>query len=207
MPTRKEQAALTRQKILTVTKTKISEDGYDNIRIVDIAKACNMSAGNFYNYYKSLDELFHEIDSIEFYESFDSLQTDNDLPVLTRIESYFHDWINLALNQYGSDYMYNWTQRYTTKTPLHNSDERVSLIVKHITNILKESVAKGELLPSAPADHIAYTIAFILFGCSAHFGITDDKESILQWSEYFYTSFIKPALTPYLTQVHIEKTE
>lgn len=198
MPTRKEQSALTRQKILTVTRAKISEDGYNNIRIADIAKACNMSAGNFYNYFKSINELFHEIDSVNFYESFDSLQADNDLPVFIRLKSYFCDWIDKALNQYGSDYMYNWTQRYTTKSPAHGSDERVTLIVKHITDILKESVSKGELLPSVPAENLAYTIAFTLFGCSAHFGITNDKESILQWSKYFCTSFIKPALIPYL---------
>ncbi len=198
MPTRKEQSALTRQKIIDVVEDKIRKEGYDNIRIVDIAKECHMSTGNFYHYFSSLEALFDEIDSVKFYESFEALHPQNDIHVVSRLESYLKTWMDLSLNKYGSKYIYYWTQRYTKKFSASDTDNRVSLIVKHLTEILNQGLEKGELLRTAPVQDIAYTIAFLIFGCAAYYGASNDEELVRHWSKNCYSFFIKPAIAPYL---------
>lgn len=198
MPTRKEQAALTRKKIIEAAKEKIKTESYDSIRIVDIAKACNMSTGNFYHYFGSLDELFSEIDSIEFYENFDSLKNDEAISVIKRLKSYFIEWLTSTVNCYGSDYMYNWTRRYTFKNEKGEDDNRIRLIAGHITQILSEGIKTGELYSDTPVENISYTIAFLIFGASVHFGISNNSDFIRQWSTNACEIFLEPALSPYL---------
>lgn len=200
MPTRKEQAAQTRKKIIDVVEAKIREGGYETIRIADIAKACHMSAGNFYHYFSSLEELFDEIDSKKFYESFDFLQKNSQLPVLTRLKSYFTEWLELSLTHYGACYMYYWTRRYTQKAASTQYSNRVTLIADHISQILTDGIQSGELVKDTPVQDISYTIAFLLFGCSAHFGVTNNEELIRQWYTESYPLFIESAVRQYLAK-------
>ena len=43
--------------IIDEAKKQISENGYDNVTIRSIAKACSLGTGTFYNYFKSKDML------------------------------------------------------------------------------------------------------------------------------------------------------
>lgn len=200
MVTRKEQAELTRKRIIETAEKLIREKGYESIRITDLTKACNMSSGNFYHYFSSLDDLFETIDDIKFYESFSSLKPSSTEHVVDRINSYFHDWINLTISYYNSDYMYHWTRRYTSNSKLGSSriKNRVEIIVRHLVNILKDGIAKNELSADTPIDQFAYSMAFSIFGCSAYFGITSDKELINNWQNYFGNVYIAAALDPYI---------
>lgn len=195
MATRKEQAALTRKSIIQAAENLIKEKGHDSVRISDIAKTCSMSLGNFYHYFKSLDELFEEIDSVKFYESFSSLLPNNNGPVLSRLESYLHDWIDLTLNTYGHDYMYHWTRRYTQNTPAY--ENRIKLVSGHISQILNDGIKNEELMKEIPIEQISYTIAFSIFGFSSYFGLSEGNGFIDQWKEYFCGTFIQSTLAAY----------
>ncbi|MEG2184431.1 MAG: TetR/AcrR family transcriptional regulator [Cloacibacillus sp.] len=199
MTTRKEQAALTRKKIIQVAEDLIREKGHDAIRISDIVHACQMSSGNFYYYFGSLKELFEEIDNIKFYESFHSLHPHGSGTVLSRIDSYFSDWIDLTLSYYGSKYMYHWTRHYTLTPMTAPTQNRINLIAKHLTQILNEGISEGELLTNTPVEKFSYSMAFAIFGCSAYFGITGDESFIRKWREYFSETYVKSALAPYIT--------
>lgn len=193
MASRKEQAAMTRNKIISVTEQLIREIGYESIRISDVAKACNMSMGNFYHYFSSLDDLFDEIDTKVFYSLFDELQPDNSLSVLPRLKNYFTRWIDTAVTQ-GSSYSYYWIQHYSLKT----SSNRVSLIAGHLEQILNDGLEKQELKPDTPVSTIAHTIAFSIFGASSYWGLTDNVDFFQEWRDSFCHVFIDTALAPYL---------
>ena len=198
MPTRKEQAMLTKKRIMEVTEELIKEVGYDSIRIIDIARACKMSSGNFYHYFSSLQDLFEKIDDVKFYESFRSLKPQSRLGVVERIESYFYDWINLTLSHYDSQYMYYWTRRYTTTSC--SSQNRIKIIVGHISHILQDGIHCGELSEDTPVELFAHTIAFVLLGSSAYFGVTSDEDLIRSWQKYFGETYVKKALLPYIKE-------
>ncbi len=195
---RKEQAEMTRKKIIHAAEDKIRTSGYDTIKVADIAKECNMSVGNFYHYFKSLEDLFDEIDSIKFYKSLKSIDNADGLCVIPRLKLYFIEWIKLSLTYYGSGYMYYWTRRYTQRAAEVKSDNRVKLIVKHISRIVQDGVEKRELREEVPAEDIAYTIAFLIFGSSVYFGTTDDEEFVRKWSETSFDTYIKPVLEEFI---------
>lgn len=198
MVTRKEQAERTKKRIIETAEKLIREKGYESIRITDLTKACNMSSGNFYHYFSSLDDLFETIDDIKFYESFRSLKPSTTAHVIDRINSYFYDWINLTISYYNSEYMYHWTRRYTLNPQSGSSKNRVEIIVEHLINILKDGIAKDELSSDTPIEQFAYSMAFSIFGCSAYFGITSNKELISSWQNYFSRAYITTALKPYI---------
>lgn len=198
MTTRKEQAALTREKIIKVTEGLIRTKGHDAIHIADISKACNISAGNVYYYFKSLKELFEEIDDNKFYESLESLTLKGQGSTFSKIDAYFSDWINLTISYYGSQYMYHWTRHYTLRPTDASSENRMKLIAGHLIIILKKGIEEGELLATTPIEQIAYSLAFAIFGCSAFFGITADEDFIQKWRQHFSDTYIKIALNEYI---------
>lgn len=202
MLTRKEQAELSRKKIIEAAENLIKEKGYEKIHIKEIASACNMSIGNFYHYFKSKEELFLEIDNIKFYESINALKDNVKSPasfVLSRIESYFLSWIDLMISYYGPSFSFYWVRRYSDKSvssDLNNS--RTNLMSSHILHILKKGIENKELNNDTPVDCIAFSIAYTIFGCVAHYGITEDGDFIRQWAINYCDIYIRNALKPYL---------
>lgn len=200
MTTRREQAELMRKRIIEVGEELIRKNGYESIRISDIAHECKMSTGNFYHYFSSIKDLIETIDDIKFYESFSSMCAQSNKTVLSRIDSYFSDWINLTLSHYNSQYMYHWTRHYILNTTPESSQNRIKLIAKHLDNILRTGIRDGELMENTPVEQISYSIAFAIFGCSAHFGVTADEDFIRSWREYFSETYVKNAIALYLVK-------
>ncbi len=52
-----KKAAETRRRLLTATLQQVAEHGYHNITADDIAKACGMSTGSAYRYFKNKKEM------------------------------------------------------------------------------------------------------------------------------------------------------
>ena len=61
MTKRQQQFIETKNKLWEVGKEMIAERGYDQVKISDITKACGLSTGNFYHYFKSKDMLFDKV--------------------------------------------------------------------------------------------------------------------------------------------------
>lgn len=197
MATRKEQAALARQKILEAAGSLIKEKGYDRIRIADITSACGMSPGNFYHYYKSIEDVFTEIDSVRFYESITALKAGKGASALARLESYILEWVELMI-RHGANYSYYWVSHYVRRPePQDDKHNRINLIISHVSQILEEGVADNTLRKDTPTSCIAPSIAFSIFGCAAHFGITDNADYARQWAGDCCLHYIRGALLPY----------
>lgn len=197
MISRKEQAALTRQKIKDAAVQLLQEKDYDQIKIADIANACNMSLGNFYHYFKSLDDLFSEIDSTQFYDMLAAVKPNRGYSVQASLESFFLGWIRMMLSFHGSSYTAHWLRHYTRKA-MPAEDSRHDLIASHIAQILEDGVSNGELCSDTPVSSIAYSIAFSILGCTAHFSVTSDAEFVRHWADDYCRIFINSALAPYL---------
>ena len=62
-----KKAVKTQQKLLMATIEQVAKHGYHNITVDEIAKACGMSTGSAYRYFKNKKEML--IAAIEFYYS------------------------------------------------------------------------------------------------------------------------------------------
>jgi AcrR family transcriptional regulator len=89
----------TREKILSGALQVFSRRGYAATRIGDIAKACGVSHGLLYYYFKSKDEIFTELAENAINSSAQALQMTEalDLPIMEKIK-----WITEEILKYIS---------------------------------------------------------------------------------------------------------
>ena len=202
MPTRKEQAAMAKKKIVESAIRLIKEKGYDDIRIADITSACGMTPGNFYHYYKSKDDLFSEIDMNHFYQSMSALKADNSAPVSDRLISYIMDWIELMISYYGAHYTLYWFHHYIGRQFSANAEnDRINIISGHVLSILEKGVKDGELREDTPVECIAFTVAYSIIGSTAHFGVDADEDFVRRWANEYCQIYIRKMLEPYRCSV------
>ncbi|MBP3371241.1 MAG: TetR/AcrR family transcriptional regulator, partial [Clostridia bacterium] len=119
MVTRKQQAALSREKLLDAARELIIENGYNNISIVDITRACNMSVGNFYHYFKSKEELITVLEREGYDQDVVILQNMKGQPILEQLRFYMESYIDLMVNTYGHHFNRQWFIHYLNNpTPI-----------------------------------------------------------------------------------------
>lgn len=195
---RKEQAKLARKKIIEATESLIKEKGYDDILITDITSACDMSQGNFYNYFKSKEEVFKEIDSIKFYEIMNDLMPDADSPALSRLEAFVLGWMTVSIDYLGSNYGFYWARYYIRKSSPEGADEsRINIIYGHLLRILEKGIKDNELREDTPVGCIAASMAFTIFGGTVHYAMTEDGDLLRRWAKDYCEIYIRNALKTY----------
>lgn len=62
MPTRKEKANQTRQKILDVALELMSSRPIEEVKVEDITEAAGVAKGTFYVYFKSKEDVLHDVE-------------------------------------------------------------------------------------------------------------------------------------------------
>ena len=64
---RQARAAETRKRIVTAAKKLITENGFENVSIEEIAKEAEVSTGSFYTYFKKKEDVIEELNQLSFY--------------------------------------------------------------------------------------------------------------------------------------------
>ena len=64
---RQARAAETRKRIVAAAKKLITENGFENVSIEEIAKEAEVSTGSFYTYFKNKEDVIEELNQLSFY--------------------------------------------------------------------------------------------------------------------------------------------
>ena len=64
---RQARAAETRKRIVATAKKLITENGFENVSIEEIAKEAEVSTGSFYTYFKKKEDVIEELNQLSFY--------------------------------------------------------------------------------------------------------------------------------------------
>ena len=64
---RQARAAETRKRIVAAAKKLITENGFENVSIEEIAKEAEVSTGSFYTYFKKKEDVIEELNQLSFY--------------------------------------------------------------------------------------------------------------------------------------------
>ena len=194
MTTRKEQAALSKQRLLQAATELIIQRGYNNISIVDITRACGMSVGNFYHYFKSKEELITVLEREGYDESLNQLQNMKDAPILEQMQFYLENYMDLTVHTYGHNFNRHWFIYYLNNpTVLDDPANKVNLIKNEICTAIGNAMENGELLPHTPAEQLAEQIAFSIMGANCYYSMTNGAFDPIAWQAHF-CSDILPAL-------------
>lgn len=198
MTTRKEQAARSKERLLAAAHELISKRGYDNVSILDITSACDMSVGNFYHYFKSKEELITALEREPFELSMENLLEDPDMSVLDMLCTYLSQWNHLMHDNYGPHFDRQWfIYHVSNPTDLSDSNNKINIAIHELTACLRRGIQKGELRADAPVDTIAESIAFLIFGMDAYFVMTDGQFNESTWGEKFCQTLLPTFLSPY----------
>lgn len=197
MTKRQEQANASRQKIFETAKGLIGDNGYDNVTIAQIARACGMSIGNFYHYFKSKDELVSYVERRPYEQLREELSSLQDCPLLERLHCYITRWAALLCQDFGVHFTRQWLVR-NTRPAGPGEANKLDQEARAIEGFLQQAVPRGELAENAPIRELAQMITFSLFGSMTYYCMTDGAFDILAWAEGYCALVETSLLAPYL---------
>lgn len=196
MTMREEQAARSREKLLDTVQQLLKTKNYDSISISDITNASGMSIGNFYHYFKSKEEVFTAMERRPYFQLLFDMDAIKEKSVGEQLRYYIRHWTDLLVNCYGLNICRHWVCYYTG----HSADpsarnNKIDIIADEILTCLRHGIDNGELVPDAPVNDIAYSIAFTLFGILGYYCMTDGSFPALEWAEQYCTMLEKSILS------------
>lgn len=191
MVTRKQQATLSREKLIDAARELIIEKGYNNISIVDITRACNMSVGNFYHYFKSKEELITVLEREGYDQDVVILQNMKGQPIMQQLRFYMESYIDLMVNTYGHHFNRQWFIHYLNNpTPLDDPANKINILINEVSIALNNAIEAGELSEETPVYNFAREIAFAITGANGYYAMTDGEFDPFGWCQQYCNDFL-----------------
>lgn len=181
MTKRDQQAEASRQKLIEAAKALIQEKGYTQSTINDITRACGMSVGNFYHYFKSKEDIFVTIER-EPFEALSASLEQFEGTVKEGLLYYVQSYVRFSIQIYSPHFNRQWFHYHLedcVSTPPRPN--KMNLIKSEIAAILTQGIKAGELVADTPVDDISLQLAFLLMGISLYNVMTDGNFDAEAW--------------------------
>ena len=200
MPNKRQvQAQTTRQAIIDAMQRLITEKGYDQVTVDDIASACDIGRGTLYHYFPGKDAIFGYIERERFDDIPARVAERNLLTVEERLRAYVSLWFENVLQDSVNISAYWYCQALAHQLPAHEgrSGTHFDDDVANIERLLAEAVEGGELRPETPCNLIARDIVFAINGAVYYRCIDDGTFSLEEWSQDFAGQTVNALVAPY----------
>lgn len=167
-----------RETIILESRNLLSNKGYNDFNVREIAKKCNIALGTFYNYFPTKDEVVMEIvreDWREISDLIDHLMT-TDEPFKEKVREIF-----LALRQFISSYISIFIEMAAIKKPSkrpscgHESPDRFYLLYAKLGELIEIERTKGHINSPLPSAKLAQFIMSNLVYLNKNEYITFDE--------------------------------
>lgn len=199
MMTNRQMAALeTRNKLLEVSKKIICEKGLVNTSIGEITKACGVSNGTFYTYFKRKEDVLFELSREMFQEIFEKAQN-YDGTFIDRLKFFminFSDYIEKSSLKLCQEWVRNTVDPDLVENPVDKS--KLCRDIIHVKKLLETGLEQGELKADTPVEILAHTIIDILYGEMLCWDMSGGAYSFRERTKEFCDMFIVSLITPYL---------
>lgn len=188
---RKIQALETKNKIYNTALKLIEKEGFDNIKTSQICKAAGVSAGLFYHYFNSKEDIIVEayLKTDEYYEQVaNNLISENAADKIVEFFSFMGEYatdigVDLVTPVYKS--------LLTTESNYFISNER--LIFKILNNIVTEGQEENELYNDLSSQEISENLLIfsrgILYDWCLHKGSYDIAKKLTKAISIFMRNF------------------
>lgn len=138
-----------KEDICRVSRSMLSEEGYENLSIRNIAKNCGIGMGTIYNYFKSKDDIIFDIIMEDWTTILGRMDRSikSDMPMIDKLESLhnllkefvggFHGmWMDMATSKAKkTDYKSLKSQRMVYSMELH---ERISSVTLELSSTMEK---------------------------------------------------------------------
>ena len=163
--TNRQRAALeTRRKLMEAAKTIICDKGLVNTSIEEITRACGVSSGTFYTYFKRKEDVVFALSREMYQEIYEKAQA-HEGPLLERLTWYmvnFSDYIEKG----GVKLCQEWVRNTVDPDLVENPDDRnkLDMDLDSMRGMLERGVQRGELKQDTPVETLAHTLVDVLYG-------------------------------------------
>jgi AcrR family transcriptional regulator len=196
---RQARAAETRKRIVAAAKKLITENGFENVSIEDIAKEAEVSTGSFYTYFKKKEDVVEELNQLSFYRLAEITNEMKDKGLDDRLKYYCRQFL-AEIERVGIEICRQWIRNNITPVSMEISGKETTkynhdyLAMK---SLLEEGISRGELAADTPVDEMALYINAQLYGLMVAWCMTDASVVGSDRTDAFWETVMKPALMPY----------
>ena len=196
---RQARAAETRKRIVAAAKKLITENGFENVSIEDIAKEAEVSTGSFYTYFKKKEDVVEELNQLSFYQLSEITNEMKDKGLDDRLKYYCREFL-AEIERVGIEICRQWIRNNITPVNMEISGKETTkynhdyLAMK---SLLEEGIRRGELTVDTPVDEMAFYINTQLYGLMVAWCMTDASVVGSDRTDAFCETVMKPALMPY----------
>ena len=196
---RQARAAETRKRIVAAAKKLITENGFENVSIEEIAKEAEVSTGSFYTYFKKKEDVIEELNQLSFYHLSEITNEMKDKGLDDRLKYYCRQFL-AEIERVGIEICRQWIRNNITPVNMEISGKETTkynhdyLAMK---SLLEEGIRRGELTVDTPVDEMAFFINTQLYGLMVAWCMTDASVVGSDRTDAFCETVMKPALMPY----------
>lgn len=197
--TNRQLAALqTRKKLLEAAKQIICEKGLINTSIGEITRACGVSNGTFYTYFKRKEDVVFALSRQMFQEIFDQAQA-YDGAFLERLALFmvrFSGYIEKSSLKLCQEWVRNTVDPDLVEDP--DDKNKLYTDIGSIQGVIEGGVERGELKPDTPTKILAHTLMDVLYGQMLCWDMSGGAYSFEGRTREFCDTFLQPMIEPYL---------
>ena len=196
---RQARAAETRKRIVAAAKKLITENGFENVSIEEIAKEAEVSTGSFYTYFKKKEDVIEELNQLSFYRLAEITNEMKDKGLDDRLKYYCRQFL-AEIERVGIEICRQWIRNNITPFNMEISGKETTKYNHDyfsMKSLLEEGIRRGELTVDTPVDEMAFYINTQLYGLMVAWCMTDASVVGSDRTDAFCETVMKPALMPY----------
>ena len=196
---RQARAAETRKRIVATAKKLITENGFENVSIEEIAKEAEVSTGSFYTYFKKKEDVIEELNQLSFYRLAEITNEMKDKGLDDRLKYYCRQFL-AEIERVGIEICRQWIRNNITPFNMEISGKETTKYNHDyfsMKSLLEEGIRRGELTVDTPVDEMAFYINTQLYGLMVAWCMTDASVVGSDRTDAFCETVMKPALMPY----------
>lgn len=203
MTKRQQQFIETKNKLWEVGKEMIAERGYDQVKISDITKACGLSTGNFYHYFKSKDAFFAALEQEPYDKLTEETRNLEGSTLPDKLAYYIRERFAF-LGENSVNFTRQWIRHASAPEyhELYQEDTKVDTDIRMIQQLIEEAVQAGELKDDTPVEPLAHMIVLTLFGTTFYYSVRDGKFELERWGKDLTELLRTSVLAQYVNTGH-----
>ena len=198
MTNRKLAAMETKKKLLETAKKIIREKGLVNTSIEEITKACGVSNGTFYTYFKRKEDVVFALSRDMYREIYEEAQA-YDGPFMDRLVFYM---VNFSghIERDGLKLCQEWVRNTVDPDLVENpyNKDKLGMDIDSMKGIINKGVERGELKGDTPVDALADTLTDMIYGEMLCWDMSGGAYSFEARTKKFCSMFLPSMMKPYL---------
>lgn len=198
MATRKEQYDATQSAIIEAGTNLLCQKEAKSVSISEIMKACGLSPGLFYHYYKSKDAFILSLITQNWEENMELLE-DATIPPLLRPRAYciasLHTLVDCDPQLHRNLNAYRMTDTYLRQRESRYEDDAMYLC---LSRFFRRCIDQGVFAPELPVHNVVELYVYVVHGIDFNAALYKRPWSDWTWCDQFFSYVEQQYLKPYL---------